>query len=403
MKQQFLTAFNEIKSNKVRTFFMLISVFVGITALMTVVSLGQGTQAQILERLDRVGMANTFSVRTQGGGGMGGGSQDTHVQTSFSLSMEDAADLAAAVPGILEVVPTTGSRLDVASGAGVLAGVSVQGVTPSFQEVRSWDLEKGMFINSADIESTERVAVIGQTIARTLFPGEEPLGQMILLENTNFEIIGLLAARGATGGGRDADELVLIPVSTYSRLIDNVRINNLTVWVENPDELEAVALATQEFFDARYPNEPINLRAPTLTTGTRQETSANLSLYLKIIAAAALLVGGVIIMNIMFLSVSERTWEIGLRKALGATKPDLIKQILLEVSLVSLVGGFMGILGGALVIYLLTSQEIVRASLTWEAPVVSLGLSLLIGLLFGLQPALRAASLDPVEALRSVE
>ncbi len=396
-------ALKEISGNKVRTFFMLISVFVGITALMTVVSLGQGTQEQIVERLDRMSMADTFSVRTRGGG-MASAEQGSSSQAVFSLSLEDAADLGSTVPGILEVIPSTSSRFDVAGTAGNLSEVSVQGVTPSFQVVRSWDMEKGMFLNAADIENTERVAVIGQTIARILFPTEEPVGQMISIENISFEVIGVLAMRGAGGGGgRDTDEVILVPVSTFARLFDNARVNNLTVWVEDPVEIEAVALASQNFFDSLYPNDPVIIRVPSLTTGTRQETSANLASYLNIIAAVALLVGGVMIMNIMFLSVSERTWEIGLRKALGATKSDIIKQVLLEVLLVSLAGGLLGILGGVLAVNLLTAQEIVRASLSWEAPALALGFSLLVGLIFGLRPAMRAASLNPVEALRSVE
>ena len=403
MKQLFKTALGEVNSNKIRTFFMLISIFVGITALMTVISLGQGTQEQIMERLDRMGMVDTFTVRTLGGG-MGGGEQSSYEDTRFALSMEDASDLEIAVPGILETIPSTGSRLQVSSTAGILPDVSIQGVTPSFQLVRNWDMEKGMFINSSDIENTERVAVIGQTIARTLFPEVEPVGNTITLGDTNFEIIGLLASRGASGGGRDSDEIVLIPVSTFIRLFENARVNNFTVWVENPEDVEAVALASQNFFDSRYPNDPVIVRVPSLTTGTRQETSANLATYLKIIAVSALLVGGVMIMNIMFLSVSERTWEIGLRKALGAKKSDILKQILLEVLLVSLAGGILGIFGGILTVNLVTAQEIVRrASVSWEAPVLALVFSLTIGVIFGLRPALRAASLDPVEALRSVE
>ncbi len=389
------TALNEANGNKIRTFFMLISVFVGITALMTVVALGQGTQEQIVERLDRMGMADTFSVRTREGG--------MNRQTGFSLSLEDAANLESTVSGIREVIPSTSNRFDVAGSAGILPDVSIQGVTPSFQSVRSWDMEKGMFIDSSDIENTQRVAVIGQTIARALFPGEEPVGNTIFIDNTSFQVIGLLTSRGAIGGGRDADEIVLIPVSTFSGLFENARVNNLTVWVEIPDEIETVALASQSFFNSLYPDNLVMVRVPSLTTGTRQETSANLSFYLKIIAVAALLVGGVMIMNIMFLSVSERTWEIGLRKALGARKSDIIKQVLLEVLLVSLAGGVLGIVGGVLAVNYITSQEIVRASLSWDAPVLALVFSLLIGLIFGLRPALRAASLDPVEALRSVE
>ncbi|MDO9574629.1 MAG: FtsX-like permease family protein [Candidatus Contubernalis sp.] len=228
-------------------------------------------------------------------------------------------------------------------------------------------------------------------------------GNTIFIDNTSFQVIGLLTSRGAIGGGRDADEIVLIPVSTFSGLFENARVNNLTVWVEIPDEIETVALASQSFFNSLYPDNLVMVRVPSLTTGTRQETSANLSFYLKIIAVAALLVGGVMIMNIMFLSVSERTWEIGLRKALGAKKSDIIKQVLLEVLLVSLAGGVLGIVGGVLAVNYITSQEIVRASLSWDAPVLALVFPLLIGLIFGLRPALRAASLDPVEALRSVE
>lgn len=402
MKGLFKTALKEIKGNKIRTFFMLLGIFVGITALMTVVSLGQGTRDQVVERIDRMGMADTFTVRTQGGG-MGGIEQGGYADTRFSLSLEDASDLEAAVPGILEVIPSTGSRLDVSGNAGTLPDVSIQGVTPSFQSVRNWDMEKGMFINSVDIDNSERVAVIGQTIARTLYPGAEPVGSTITLGSTNYEIIGLLTSRGADGGGRDSDEVVLIPVSTFFRLFENARVNSLTVRVENPLDMEEVAIGSQNFFVSRYPNSPVTVRVPSLTTGTRQATSASLATYLNIIAVAALLVGGVMIMNIMFLSVSERTWEIGLRKALGARKSDILKQILLEVLLVSLAGGVLGILGGVLTVNLLSAWEIVRASLSWEAPAMAMGFSLLTGVVFGLRPAMRAASLDPVEALRSVE
>ncbi len=409
MSRLLKTVLKEISSNKVRSFFMVLGVFVGISALTMVYSFGRGTQEGVMSEIDRAGMADTFTIRTfTGGGGMnqsdsGSESASSRKDAGFSLTLQDSQDMLISVAGIRDVVPIMTTRSEVRGGEGSLTDVSIQGVNSSFQVVRDWDVERGTFINDQDVVDGNRVAVIGQTVAGRLFPNEEPLGKELTINNISFEIISLLTTRGATGGGRDADEVIFIPISTYSRLFDSSELGTVTVQVEKAEEIEIVASSVEEFISSRYPGEEVDIRIPTVTTGTRREASNALSFYLTIVGLVSLLAGGLIIMNVTFLSVSERTAEIGLRKALGAKKSNILQQILLEVVVVSLIGGILGILGGSVAIKILTIQDVLRGTLRWETPVLALLFSLLIGLIFGLRPALRAASMEPAEALRSVE
>ncbi|MBS4024014.1 MAG: ABC transporter permease [Dethiobacter sp.] len=396
----FKTAARQLGANKAATLFMCAGIMVGIAVLTIVIALSQGTKARILERIDRMAASDTFTVRTspwgQGGGGMGSNSG------AFLLSFEDILSLQEQIPGVTAALPALNARGTVTSGKSVMDSVSVQGVVQEFQQVRNSTVQSGSFFSDFDIKEGSRTAIVGPAVANHFFPGENPVGEMIQVEGMQLEVIGVLTSRGATGKGSNADEIILVPHTLFTKMFQPAGLSTVTVKVDNIADVERLADETKAFLEALHPGQEIYVRVPMTTVGTRQETSRTLSLYLTVVAIVALLVGGVVMMNLTSLSISARTREIGLRKALGARNRDISQQILFETAMISALAGLTGILLGILLTILLTARLELQALLSWHAPVAGLIFALLIGLLFGVRPANRAARLDPVTALRSV-
>lgn len=395
----FGTAIRQLRSNKLTTLLMASGVIVGIAVLTVVIALGQGSKARMLERVDRMGTADTFTVRTtpwgEGGGGMSGD------RGGVLLDFKDIINLHEHVPGVSAVLPTMNARGTVAMGVMMLEGVSVQGVSQNFQQVRNWVVQSGVFFSDFDIQEGARAAVIGPAVANQFFAGEDPVGKSIIVEGLELEVVGVLAPRGATGSGRNADEIVLVPQDVFFRLFQPAGLSTLTIKVENVNDIERLAAEVKSYLETLYSGGELFVRIPMSTEGTRQETSRTLTRYLTIVAAVALLIGGVVMMNLTSLSISARTREIGLRKALGARNKDISLQILFETAIISIFAGLLGILFGYFLNSILATRLDLQAVMTWHAPVVGLIFALVIGLFFGVRPANRAARLDPVTALRS--
>jgi ABC-type antimicrobial peptide transport system permease subunit len=392
-------AVRQLLSNKLATALMAIGIILGISVLTIVVALGQGANARILERVDRMGAANTFTLRTlpwgEGGGGRSADSQ------AMTISSQDVLSLQQQVNGIVAVVPTLNGRTTVSSEATSLENISVQGVAPEFQDARSWDVTEGVLFSDYDITEGSRAAIVGQAIAAYFAPDGNILGMTLQVDSLQLEVIGILEPRGATGGGRNADEVVLVPEPVFNRLFQTDGYSTVSVIVSDITRLEVISEQVLANLYATYPGRDFFVRIPTLTTGTRQETSTKLTSYLSVIALISLLVGGVIMMNLMNLSITARTAEIGLRKAVGARNRDILMQVMAELFVLSVSAGVAGLFLGGILSTVLANRMDVNVLLTWHAPVAGLLFSLFIGMLAGLRPANRAARLDPVVSLRT--
>ncbi len=397
----FRSTFKHLAANSLTTLFMCAGIMIGIAVLIAVIALGQGTEERILDRIDRVGETNSFTIRTVPWGLGGGGLRDDHGE--FLLDFDDIFYLQDQLPGIAEVLPTFNARSSIQVEARALEDIAVQGVALNFQQIRNLNLQSGSFFNEADIQSGSLTAVIGPALATWFFPGESPLGKVIQIEGLELKVIGMLETRGISNSGRNADQTVLVPQDVFVDLFQPVGLSTVTVVVNDPANLEKLASETQLYLEESYPGQQIFVRYPMATARARDEMANTLSFYLKIIAVIALLIGGTVMMNLTNLSVSGRIREIGLRKALGARNRDISRQVLLETAITSLLAGLAGIILGHLLTNELASRLDLRSIMTWHTPVIGLLLAILIGLVFGVRPAKRAAIMDPVVALRGAQ
>ncbi len=400
MKKSLLlrSTLKHLSANSLTTLFMCVGIMIGVAVLVAVIALGRGTEARILDRIDRVGETDSFTIRTVPWGLGGGGLRDDHGE--LLLSFDEVNSLPNQIPGIATVLPTLNARSPVLVGQEKLEDIAVQGVALNFQQVRNINIYSGAFFNEEDIHSGAHIAVIGPALANYFFPRENPLGKFIQVEGMELEVVGVLDTRGISNSGRNADQIVLVPHDVFVELFQPVGLSTVTVTVKDPARLEKLAAETQNYFEALYPGHQIFVRYPMATARARDEMANTLSFYLKIIAGTSLLIGGTVMMNLTNLSISGRIREIGLRKALGARNKDISGQVLMETAIISILAGVAGIVLGYLFANELAARLDLRSIFSWHAPVLGLFFALLIGLVFGVRPAKRAAKLDPVLALR---
>ena len=392
------SVFRQLGANLLTTSFMCAGIAIGIALLIAVIALGQGTEARILDRMDRVGAADTFTIRTVLWGQGGGGLRDEH--GGFLLSFDHVLDLPSQLPGIAAVTPTLNTRGSVEANSAALDNISIQGVALGFQEVRDWNVQMGAFFTDADIQLGSPIAVLGPALANWFFRNESPLGNVIHIEDTKLEIVGILEPRAASGSGRNADEVVLVPEGMFTQLFQPAGLSTVTIRVDDAAHMESLAQDTKAHLEQLYPGEELFVRFPMTTARARDEMANTLSFYLTGVAILALLIGGTVMMNLTSLSVSARTREIGLRKALGARSKDISRHVLLETVIISLIAGIAGIGLGYVLTNVLAARLELRSLMTWHAPAAGLVLSMVAGLVFGVRPAKKAATLDPVVALQ---
>jgi putative ABC transport system permease protein len=404
-----LAALDSLTANKMRSGLTILGIVIGVAAVIALVSIGRGAQASVTAQIESTG-ANLIFVRPgstqQGGVAAGAG-------TAATLTQDDAEALMQ-VPGVVGVAPQVNGRVQVAY-LGQNTNSQLVGSTPDYLTVRNFQLADGEFISEANVVAHSSVVVLGSAVAETLFGGSGGVvGQSVRLGGQPYRVIGVLVSKGGTGFGSQDDQ-VLVPLTTaQTRLTgpSNFRGGNvisvINVQVASADQVLAAIDGVTEVLRARHgtlagaddftvQNQQDQLSAITQVTNT-------LTLFLGGIAGISLLVGGIGIMNIMLVSVTERTREIGIRKALGARRRDILYQFLVEAAVLSLVGGLMGVALGWLIGQLMGRIQLGGSAIT---PVVGLdsvllatGFSIAVGLFFGIYPATRAAALEPVEALR---
>ena len=394
-------ALDGMVSNKLRTFLTLLGIIIGVGAVIAMVSLGFGVKESIKDNISKLG-SNLLMVsaggRTATGARLAAG-EGAHLTFDDMLAIEKQVD------GIAGISASVNSSYQLVAGNQNWTS-RVEGTTPSNFEIQNYELEDGRLFTERDMNSRARVAVIGKTVAYNLFPGDDPVGQIMRIKKAPFQVIGVLKAKGSSGMGQDQDDTVMIPLTTaQNRMMGITHVQRITVQAENENvindvqaEVEQVLRTRHKIKDGDYDDFTISNMAAIMDT--MMATANSITLLLGCIAAISLLVGGIGIMNIMLVSVTERTREIGIRKALGATYNNILLQFLIEAMVIGVVGGFLGVVIGVIASYGISSFAGWNTVISWWAIVVAVVFSVGIGLFFGIYPARKAALLDPIDALR---
>ncbi|MEP9376538.1 MacB family efflux pump subunit [Aquabacter sp. CN5-332] len=384
-------AFRSMRGNLFRTVLTLLGVIIGVAAVIAMLAIGQGSKQSVLDRIASMG-TNLLVVRPGAPGIRSTGS-------NASLSFEDAQAIAEEVPNVLAVSPERSTNATVRVG-NIDYATSIQGTGPGYTTARDWALADGTMFTAQDVEGYAPVVVLGRTVARVMFPdGRSPVGRYILIKNVPYEVAGVLAPRGANAFGMDQDDIVLMPITTgFMRVFGRRFLTAATVAVEDVDKIDETQAAIEVLLRQRHRAEDFQIRNTSSILETATATADTLTRLLGSVAAISLLVGGIGVMNIMLVSVTERTREIGIRMATGARRSNIMLQFNTEALVICGAGGLVGValgLGTALLLKSLGSLVIFTAG----PPLLAFGCAFLTGLVFGYLPARKAAGLDPVAAL----
>ncbi len=390
---------------RVRTLLMMLGILVGISSLAVLTAIGEGTKRETMQRFkNMIGTFDTIIVRPGGGQFRG---MPTLVNVPQTLKFDDARSIANELAEVKAVADVqTAFDIDVKY-RDRLSSPAVFGVSANWLALRSEDVADGTFFADEQNASLARVAVIGADVRKDLFPDEDPLQKIIRIGDVPFQVIGLLAPRGAGPAGGSLDNIVVIPVNTASRrLFNRDFLTMLLIQIKNPERgteaAEKVTMLLRERHHIQPPAlDDFTVTNPAATMAQMTRARNTLSKILTGVAVMALLIGGVVIMSLMSIAVSERRKEIGVRRSVGAARADIIVQFLLEAVLVSLAGGIAGVLLGWSGMQIATRILRLPQILVWQPFVISILLSLAVGIAFGIYPAWIASKVDPIKALRS--
>ena len=398
-KESFLMAWASLIANKMRSILTMLGIIIGVAAVIALVSIGNGVKQDIQNSISSLGsnllMVMPGAPRTPGVRPSQGSMKSLKVSDYQAISKLD---------GVKEASPyTANSYVTIYQSKNWTTTVS--GVSSNFQDVNNWTMAEGRFISSKNVENRERVAVVGQTVVKNLFAGEDPVGKEIRVKNIPFRVIGVLNSKGNGTMGNDQDDVIFIPYTTAMERVEGVDYLRMVYVVASDDngidrlqsDIENLLRVRHSIKDTNL--DDFNIQNMKSIMETMEQTTGTLTLFLGAVAAISLVVGGIGIMNIMLVSVTERTREIGIRKALGATYFVIVTQFLIEAVVISLMGGLIGIalgIGASKMIGLASGMSTV---ISVPTIVLSFAFSMAIGLVFGIYPARKAAKLNPIDAL----
>jgi hypothetical protein len=398
-KESFLMAWASLVANKMRSILTMLGIIIGVAAVIALVSIGNGVKQDIQNSISSLG-SNLLMV-------MPGAPRTPGVRpTAGSMKSLKVADYEAIakLDGVKAVSPMT-------NGAYVVIyqnknwTTSVSGVNANYLDVNNWTMKSGRFLSNKNIQNRERVAVIGKTVAKNLFGDEDPVGAEIRVKNIPFRVIGVLNSKGSGAMGNDQDDMVIIPYTTAMERVDGIDyLRMLYVVAKDENGIDRLQSDIENLLRVRHGIKDTNLDDFNIQNmnsimETMEETTGTLTLFLGAVAAISLVVGGIGIMNIMLVSVTERTREIGIRKALGATYFVIVTQFLIEAVVISLMGGLIGIALGIGASKLISLASGMSTVISVPTIVISFAFSMAIGLVFGIYPARKAAKLNPIDAL----
>lgn len=399
-------ALRALRVNRLRSALTMLGIIIGVGAVIAMVAVGSGATARIAEQIQSIG-SNVIIILsgsvTSGGIRLGFGS----VQT---LSEEDAKAIALECPAVAAASPSVRGTAQVVFGNNNWSTV-IQGTAPEFLEIRDYRVVSGRPFTWQDVDGATKVALVGRTVVENLFGGTDPVGQIVRIKKVPFTVLGVLSPKGQSPGGQDQDDIILLPISTAKKKVLGVSQANaravgaIMVQARGPmmmkeAETQIVALLRQRHRLQPGQEDDFNVRNLSEVFAAQEDSARVMSILLGAIASVSLVVGGIGIMNIMLVSVTERTREIGLRLAVGARARDILTQFLVEAVTLSLVGGLIGIALGLLASLLISYLAQWSTLISGGAILLAFAFSALVGVFFGYYPARKAAFLDPIEALR---
>jgi len=397
-------AWQALGRNAARSFLTMLGIIIGVGAVITSMAIGSGAQAAVLAQIESLGANQVVVIPgaiTTAGVNLGFG-------TKTSLTLADVSAIAQHVPEVAAVAPSSWANGQVVSG-GMNWYTSINGSTPAWQSVRSWPVAQGRFFTNAEVDQVAKVAVLASTVTQNLFPAGGAVGATVIIKNVPFHVVGVLTSKGQSALGRDQDDFVMVPITTLQERLTGITFNRwvgrILISATSPESVPGVIDAAERLLRIRHhltAHQPddFSVRNISDVQQVRIATSQTQALLLAGVAVVSLVVGGIGIMNIMLVSVTERTREIGLRMAVGAKGRDILLQFLVEALTLACIGGLIGIGVG-----LLTARA---ASTLGHWPVLISPFSMIlgftsaaaVGVVFGFYPAQRAAALDPIVALR---
>ena len=399
-------ATRSLRVNKLRSALTMLGIIIGVSAVIAMVGVGAGAQARVAEQIQSLG-SNLIIVLsgsvTSGGTRMGHGTQ-------LTITEDDAAAIAREVPAVQVAAPSVRGVAQVVYG-NLNWSTVIQGVTPDYSEARDWPVLEGRQLGSEDVDGATKVALVGQTTALNLFGESEPFGQIIRIKKVPFTVVGTLARKGQNSWGQDQDDIIMIPISTAKKKVlgasqANPRaVGAISIKIRPGEDMPEAESQIRALLRQRHRLQPFQdddfwLRNLSEVLQTQEESTRVMTYLLAAIASVSLLVGGIGIMNIMLVSVTERTREIGLRMAVGARRRHILLQFLIEAVTLSLIGGIIGIALGVGGSHAISYFAEWRTLVAPGSIVLAFGFAAGIGIFFGFYPARKASRLDPIEALR---
>ena len=398
-------ALRALLSNKLRSALTILGIVIGVAAVVALLSIGKGATASISDSVSSMG-SNLVTISAQMRFGPGGSG------SSASLLYSDYEDILSSVSGIREAVPVYESRKTVSSSTRS-SNYTVSGVTANYLDVRSYEIAEGRFISESDYADDKQVVVLGATVATDIFDGLSPLGRTLTIGGKEFTVIGIFAESGSTTGMSSGDDVVLIPLSTaYDKVFGTTASSNgkrtvtsIYISATTADDVDSVISDSELMLRSNHKltlteDLPFQVASQAAALEALSSVSGTMTAFLGAIAAISLLVGGIGIMNIELVSVTERTREIGLRKAVGATRRVILTQFMIETMVLATLGGLLGILLGSVIALVFTWLGLITAKITMDTLLLAFFSAAIIGLFFGIYPAAQASKLRPIVALR---